>query len=207
MQIQNLSSNIAFKKQLQAKCSVMNKDNELVPCSIYKLEPGKDKNYFSEIKNKDDWKNSDNFSTISMLNNFLKKKSPFSIYTMESKNGHCIGFAEACDFDEDIEISIMETAPALSSFNKKSKNPLKYIGENFIAFFVNMATKQMKMNLNIEADNSAIPYFTQKCNFKNYLNNPTFEDETTKLTLPRYEFNSFLDKNKEHTKTGVVLIS
>lgn len=205
MRIQNLQTNLSFKKELQAKCSVVTNEGKHIPCSIYKLEPGKDKNYFSEIKNRKDWNGAQHFDMVVMNNSFLKKNSPFSIYTMESQKGHCIGYAEACDFDEELEILSMESAPALTSHKNKSKSGVKYIGENFVSFFVNLAKKKLKVAVNIEASPSSVSYYTDKCNFQNYLNNPEIEDEPLKLSLPKYQFSEFLDKNKKHTKSGVIL--
>lgn len=205
MQINKFQSNLSFKKALQARCTVMTNNKEQIPCSIYKLEPSKDKNYFSEIKNLKDWQGAQHFDMIAINNKFLKKNSPFAIYTMESQKGVCLGLAEVCDFDEEIEILSMETAPALSSHKNKTKSSIKYVGENFVAFFAHLAKKNLKVGINIEADSSSIKYFTDKCDFHNYLNNPEIEGEPLKLSLPKYQFPDFLEKNKKHTKTGVSL--
>ena len=205
MQINKIQSNLSFKKALQARCTVVTNDKELIPCSIYRLEPDKDKNYFSDIKNVKDWQGAQHFDMIAINNKFLKKNSPFSIYTMESQKGVCLGVAEVCDFDEELEILSMETAPALSSHKNKTKSGLKYVGENFVAFFAQLAKKNFKAGVNIEADSSAIRYYTDKCDFYNYLNNPEIEGEPLKLSLPKYHFPDFLEKNKRHTKTGVSL--
>lgn len=205
MRILNQQTDLSFKKVLQARCSVITNQKEQIPCSIYKLEPVKDKNYFSEIKNKKDWEGAQHFEMVAMNNTFLKKNSPFSIYTMESKNGHCIGYAEVCDFDEELEILSMEAAPSLTSHKNKTKSGIKYIGENFISFFAQLAKKKFKIGLNIEADSSSTRYFTDKYNFHNYLCNPDIEGETLKLSLQKHEFPALLEKNKQHTKTGVTL--
>lgn len=205
MQINNFQSNLSFKKALQARCTVISNDKEQIPSFIYKLEPGKDKNYFSKIKNKNDWQGAQHFNMIAINNTFLKKNSPFSIYTMESLNGDCLGIAEVCDFDDEVEILSMESAPMLTSYLNKSKSGLKYIGENFVAFFVKLAKKSFKPSVNIESYSSSLHYYTDKCKFRNYLGNPIIEDEPLKLYMPQNEFVNFLEMNKEHTKTGVVL--
>ena len=168
MNIQKSLCNISFKKSLKGKCSVCSEKKEDIPCYIYKLEPSKDMDYFKKIKNKGDWDNSKHLDTISMVNNFLKKSSPFSIYTMESKAGDCLGFAEICDFDEEFEISTMETAPKLES-HQSDKSKLNYITESFISFFAKLANKKMKLALNIEAEPSSVSFLIKNCNFKNYM--------------------------------------
>ena len=206
MNIQKSSSVLSFKKSLQATCSVVTNKKEQIPCSIYKLEPVKDRKYFSQIRNKNDWKGSQNFDMVAMNNAFLNKNSPFSIYTMESQAGDCLGFAEVCEFDEEIDILSMESAPSLTSNKNKSKSGIKYIGENFVTFFANLAKKNLKIAINVEADSSSVSYYTDKCHFHNYLDNPQIEDETIKLSLPKYEFSELFEQNKKHTKTGVQLV-
>ena len=117
---------------------------------------------------------------------------------MENPKGNCLGYIIVeTDFDvpERKDVVYLETCPKYNSSNPK--RTIKYIGETLLAFVVKIAQKNNKKFI-------SIPIWSKTAeNF--YKENCGFEEKEACLYLYRELFDSFLSKNKKHTKSSILI--
>ena len=198
MKINSLSSFISFKKSLVANCSVLHECQGPLPCSIYRLSEREDSDYFELLPNKKDWENARYLNYLIEDLNALSDFPYFSIYTLENKDGECLGYTEIAENTNDsYEILLLETAPKFISKNTKNPKFYKYIGETLIAFLAKKSLKEKKSFLDVEPSVTAEQFYTHNCFFKKPHNNdsPYF--------LKRSKYKKIISQNEEHTSSKI----
>ena len=199
MQINTRISNISFQKKLAANCTVLKSNGRKEPCKIYKLNPNEDSDYFIKLQKKDYWKNANYLEDIiEELPNIGKGFNTNKIYSMENKNGDCIGFAELTNINDSIYIFTLETAPKYVNYKKQS--PLKYIGETLLTFVANLAKKSNKNNIKLCPVSDAIGFYSAKCHM-DYNNNEMI------CILPKEKFDTLISQNIVHTGSKINMLS
>jgi hypothetical protein len=189
-------SNISFKKRLAANCAVLNNNAQSEPCSIYRILPDEDEDYFKKLQNDENWQNSDFLEFAISELPMLKHDKRYKMYSIENRNGNCLGFAEIQDGKDFIQIENLETAPKFAH-NKKSK--YKYIGETLVTFSTKLAQLLNKSILKVNPADEAIGFYSQKCGME-------YDDDRVICELPKKQYNDLILQNEKHTGCSLEIV-
>ncbi len=194
-------SRINFQKKLIAKAGLL-KDNKPMPCRIYLLERGTDKDYFKtqgQVWKKAKYLEPVENSLQSRKNN-INDVYESSIYAIEDLKGKCLGYCEYDTDDKDKNILItLEVHPRYSVKNEKRK--IKYIGETLLAFLAKLTAIENKRKLLIFLPvKSAEQFYEEKCGFKKLKGSVNMEMESK-------NFDALIAQNKTHTKQAIEILA
>ncbi len=189
MKINN--SNLKFTKILRAQCAVL-KGEKPIKCSIYELEPNKDKDYFVRLQYDKNWDNNkflDDFDNAINSQQYCSEK----VYVIEeNETQKCLGACSTylSDRHDSICIDYIESLP------KRKELRYGYIGQSMISFLTKVAKNKNKSSIRI---GSAIPaawkFYYDRCGF-----NPVGRyNKKYSAELPNYKFDSINDKTKKYT--------
>ncbi len=194
MQINN---NISFKKRLTANCAVLNNMAKSEPCSIYRILPDEDEDYFKNLRKDDNWQNSVFLEFAISELPILKRDKRYEMYSIENTEGNCLGFAEIQKGRDFVQIENLETAPQFAC-NKKSK--YRYIGETMVAFSAKLAQLFNKSMLKVNPADDAIDFYSGKCGME-------YDDDRVICEMPESQYNELLFQNKKHTGSSIEIVA
>ncbi len=203
MKISKITPNVSFAKRIVAKCNVIKNEKFPYPCIIYELNEEKDKDYFTEINNQEDWEHAKykNY-LIDDLKHAIKSPN-LAVYVMEAQDGKCLGYTELINEDDNtVEILLLETNPKQVSKRNKNLPIFKYIGETLLAFTVKKAKRENKTAIQVQPSITAEKFYTDKCFFKK----PADYYKGEPFVLPRSRFKKFIDQNRMHTKSSINIV-
>ena len=208
MNISNNFNNISFQKQLMAKCSVL-KNDEPIPCKIYRLEGNKreDRDYFRKLDDEYIWQEN---HFLKSINQSIKKIAQGNdefyqkadVYVLEDNRGLCLGYCQTDEVKQgEMCLDYLETAPKYVNGKKRKKSSVRYIGETLIAFLALKAKQKSCDLLAVWApSDSAKKFYKNNCKFQT--GNKPYE-----LCLKNNKYDYIINKNKMHTLFGVSLIN
>ena len=185
---------VKFAKKFIATANVVKVSNgkeKPIPCSIYKLERGIDKDYFKTQPKY--WKKAAFADSIEA--ELLTKSSqsrPFGdIYTIEDSKGKMLGYCEQDELYFQNVLALVETSPAYK--NAKKDRKIKYVGETMLAFLVKMAKNQNKAAFAVDSVlDEARDFYSKKCGFE--------KDGIRTYILSEKQFDNFISQNESHTQ-------
>lgn len=183
----------SFKKQLVAKADVIKEQNN-VPCKIYRLSKKEDARYFEDLKHSHDWAGYK--LLIGVAYDLKNPPAASQIYSLEDENEKCLGYVETRENNDDKEIIYIETCPSEKHQNKERK--YKFIGETLMSFIAGLAKKDYAENIVVpSALAEAWGFYTDCCGF--------YEDKynTYGLYLPRGKYDDLINQNKGNTKNFI----
>ncbi|MCD7780377.1 MAG: hypothetical protein LUH05_06875 [Candidatus Gastranaerophilales bacterium] len=194
MQIINLTPNVTTV----AKCSVKKLDGRNNECLIFKIAPEKDKDYFSSLKNHEDWQDSEFLEFIQEdMDNYDYKKG-MNLYSMENTEGDCVGIMETSqEGDDTIDIEVLETSP--KHRNEQQDGKSKYVGETFLSFIAKLAKNLNKNEIRLDSTDSARDFYLKKCHF----DESNYNYDT--LILSDDKFDKLIQQNESHTGKSIEL--
>lgn len=200
MQISNSSKKISFKKTLAANCSIIKKENIPFPCSIYELTQEEDYDYFNKIPNKNDWNGARYLCYLKEDLESLNEKKNRKIYSIESKDGNCLGYSEIDYGTNKIdEILFLETVPT-QNFSNREHSTFKYIGETLLSFLVKKSQKKKSKKIELQASIASINFYKNKCFFT------TPQKELDPFFLRKRNFADLISQNEKHTQSTIELV-
>lgn len=194
MKITNFKA-LSFQKQLVARCSVGNFENNL-PVKIFHLDQQEDLQELKRAKCQPSWKDNHYLNTlISYFNNDYQKAK---YYVMENQNGDVICTSKIVPRGKKDDLEFIETAPTFSTSNHIRK--VKYIGETMLAFLAKDAKEGKKI---IE-----VPLVAPTPKTKNfYFNQCGFEKHgRAGAILTKEKIDMFLKKNEKHTGAKIIIL-
>lgn len=201
MKINSITPNLSFKKTLVANTAYI-KENKVCPARIYKLDPVKDKNYFFNLENDEDWVY-DNY--LYFLNKEIHQEANQTdnsnyqreFFVMEDEHDECISVlsTETNKYTNETNGGFFEVRGDYSSQNKNRN--AKYIGESFILFVVKWANDVLGTDFVINLPSSNSRDFYEKC---------AFEHISDGFYFPQEKIESLARQNKAHTGVGVNLV-
>ncbi len=197
MRINGKSNNISFNKRLAATCSVVQSTGEPLPCNIYKILPNEDRNYLKKLGNDYNWEKNHYLDCLEI--DFLEMNElPYtSIYSIEDKDGKCIGLTEVKENLNTFNIEILETAPRFE--NKRSDSSIKYIGETMVSFITELAKRTKKHMIEVFSASKAVDFYREKCHMN-------YNDRNKYFYLPAYRYDRLLMQNERHTGSKINII-
>ncbi len=196
MQINHL--NLSFKKRLAANCAVLNRNAQSdEPCSIYRILPDEDADYFTKLRKDENWKNSEFLEFAIYELPYLKRDKRYEMYSIENKDGNCLGFAEIEKGKDFVQIQSLETAPKFAN-SKKSK--YRYIGETFVAFSTKIAQLLNKPILRVNPAEDAIDFYSQKCGMD-------YDEDRVICELHQDQYHDLLSQNVRHTGRSIEIVA
>lgn len=189
--------NITFGKTLSAKCDLLRQNHKKVECNIYQLNLQDDKDYFEKLEKSIPWE--DAWYLWDMDEEFNSDVTGERTYVLESNAGRCLGYiVMRTDFDnpEEEELIYLETCPKYQT--KRTKRPLKYIGETLLSFAIGKLDKNKTKSVKITSYSAnGETFYKENCGFIEC------DDETRTLLLPRKKFSRLIAKNEIHTDSKI----
>ena len=192
------NNNIAFQKQLRAKCHIL-KNNRKDYGRIYELEESKpdDVKYFLRLLNDKSWNQGNSF--LSSMNCTMKlkaegKKKDEKIFVLENLKKECLGYCQITDNSYEFNLDFLETKP---TYQGKGKKEYKYVGETIIAFLTSLCKREKREKFDIScALDDAVDFYMKKCFFDGKIR----RDGCGKLKLDQDKFETMIKSNALHTK-------
>ena len=189
--------NISFGKTLSAKCDLLRQNHKKVECNIFQLNLQDDKDYFEKLEKSIPWE--DAWYLWDMDEEFNSDVTGERTYVLESNAGRCLGYiVMRTDFDnqEEEELIYLETCPKYKT--KRTKRPLKYIGETLLSFAIGKLDKNETKSVKITAYSAnGETFYKENCGFIEC------DDEARTLLLPRKKFSRLIAKNEIHTDSKI----
>ena len=189
--------NISFGKTLSAKCDLLRQNHKKVECNIFQLNLQDDKDYFEKLEKSIPWE--DAWYLWDMDEEFNSDVTGERTYVLESNAGRCLGYiVMRTDFDnpEEEELIYLETCPKYQT--KRTKRPLKYIGETLLSFAIGKLDKNKTKSVKITAYSAnGETFYKENCGFIEC------DDEARTLLLPRKKFSRLIAKNEIHTDSKI----
>ncbi|MBQ8886382.1 MAG: hypothetical protein IJY61_01610 [Candidatus Gastranaerophilales bacterium] len=200
MKIQNLLNPVSFKKTLVANCSVIKKENTVLPCQIYSLSQKDDIDYFEKVSNAKEWKSARYLCYLKDDLKTIDEDEDYSIFTLENLDGDCLAYSEIVKKPQNIdEVLYLETVPSQTYLNSH-KATCKYIGETMLSFMVKKSKQEKSRRVELHPSISSTSFYLDNC----YFTKPHCDTEP--FYIPRYRYPKLIEKNETHTHSTIELI-
>ena len=189
--------NIFFGKTLLAKCDLRRGNHKKVECNIFQLNSVDDKDYFERVWKSKPWQDAKYLWDMDAeLNADIEGER---IYVLESQAGKCLGYiamSPTLNNPRQEELVFLETCPKYQT--KRTKRPLKYIGETLLSFAIGKLDKNKTKSVKITAYSAnGETFYKENCGFIEC------DDEARTLLLPRKKFSRLIAKNEIHTDSKI----
>lgn len=202
MNININNSIINFGKTLKARTSVLNAKGDSVPCSIYKINPHTDGDYFEKLSNDENWQNSEYVDFLDEEIPYVRETPENEFFVLETNKGECIAISEVTEKPKKYVLDILETSPICVNDRKHKNAKYKYAGETIISFLAKMAAKHKKECIQTEPVISAKKFYTDKCHFS-----PRPDAEDYHVFLNNKDYNTLIRQNETHTNSKIELLN
>lgn len=200
MKISSLLNQFSFKKTLVANCSVIKKEDTVLPCQIFSLSQKEDIDYFEKVNNSKDWECARYLCYLKDDLKTIDDDEDYSIFALETLDGNCLAYAEMVKKTQNVdEVLYLETVPSQTYLNSH-KATCKYIGETMLSFMVKKSKQEKSRRVELHPSISATSFYLDNC----YFSKP--HCETDPFYLPRYRYPNLIDKNERHTHSSIELI-
>ena len=188
--------NINFQKTLKAKAAIQH-EGEIRSVDIFCIDDDKDVSALEKQADFWDWNRSFYLPEIFAFCPSTSSEMRYQLYTLEL-DGKLLAYSIIHKTEDDIEVELLEVAPAYSVYNTERKT--KYVGETMMSFLASVAKKEgKKVSITEVADREKTKnFYFQLCGFD--------ELPDKQALLSGCKLDNLISNNQGHTGKKIELI-